>query len=204
MSSFGVTKSPYRQFLLCLAGILLVLAAMDILWLHKLSSPPLEDESGNVTTKGEAWRRTDLIWGSVFLLSGTALFVVAAGGLAAGRPVAELTDEGVRLRVAGPQKTITLPWNEIRGARVVLVEGEGVNPRPVLAIDAFDPAQFPYELWGAEWVDGKLHVDADGWSDPPEDVVVRIELDLEQWRRHAAIAELETELVDPGADEEQL
>lgn len=202
MSYFQVTKSPYRQFLIGLAGIILVLAALDVLWLHKLSSPPLEDDSGVVTTKGDAWRRTDLIWGSVFLLSGSALFAVAAAGLASGRPVVELGDDGVRLRLAGPTKTVTIPWDEVVGSRVILVDGDGVQPRPVLSIAVVDPTRYPYELWGAEWVDGRLHVDADGWSDPPEDVAVRIELGREQWRYHQARVDSDTETMedDPSGD----
>lgn len=202
MSRYRVAKSPARQLLLGLAGILLLLAAMDILWLHKVSSEPLEDDAGKITTRGEAWRRTDLIWGTLFVVTGTGLFAVAVVGLASGKPVAEITDEGLDLRVAGPQKMVTFPWDDLVGIRSGLVDGDGVRPRRILIVEVEDPTQYPFDVWGADWVDGVLHVDADAWAEPPEELALRMELELEQWRRRAAEKpsgdELAAEHPDPG------
>lgn len=182
MSRYRVTKSPFRQFLLGLAGIVLVLAAMDILWLHNVSSEPLVNDAGEITTRGQAWRRTDLIWGSLFLISGAGLFGAAAIGLASGRAVAEITDAGLELRVGGPHKTVTFAWADLVAVRSVLAAGDGLHPRPVLVVEVSDPSRYPPELWGGEWIDSAFHADADGWSESPDDLAVRMEIGLEQWR----------------------
>jgi hypothetical protein len=183
---YRVAKSPFRQFLLGLAGILLILAAMDVVWLHKVSSEPLKDDAGQITTRGEAWRRTDLIWGTLFLVSGAGLFGAAAIGLASGMAIAEITYDGLRLRIGGPQQTVTLPWDDIISVRSVLVDGEGVHPRPVLVVEVEDPSRYRPDVWGGEWVGRELRVDADGWAEPPEELVVRMEIALDRFRREGA------------------
>jgi hypothetical protein len=183
VTGYRVTRSPFRQFLLGIAGIVLILAAMDVLWLHKVSSAPLTDDAGQITTRGEAWRRTDLIWGTLFLVSGVGLFGAAAAGLALGRPVAEITQDGLRLRVGGPRRSITLSWDDIGSVRSALVDGEGVRPRPILVVEVEDPSRYRPDIWGGEWVGRELHVDADGWSEPPEQIVVRMEIALDRFRR---------------------
>ncbi|MDH3500375.1 MAG: hypothetical protein OEM97_09655 [Acidimicrobiia bacterium] len=189
MTGYRITKSPFRQFLLGLVGIVLVLAAMDVLWLHKVSSEPLENDAGEITTRGEAWRRTDLIWGSLFLISGAGLFVGATIGLASGMAVAEIADDGLRLRVGGPRKTVTFAWADLVEVRSALADGDGVQPRPVLMVIVEDPSRYPSDVWGGDWIDGVLHVDADGWSERVEELVVRVELDLEARRRRSAVAD---------------
>ena len=186
MNAYRVTKSPFRQFLLGIAGIVLILAAMDILWLHKLSAEPLLNDAGEITTRGEAWRRTDLIWGTLFLVSGVGLFASAAIGLASGLAVAEITPDGLRLRVGGPQKNVTFAWDDLVAVRSTLVDGDGVRPRRVLVVEVSDPAPYPRDVWGGEWAGAALHVDADGWSDSPDELAIRMELEIEQWHRHAA------------------
>ncbi len=181
--SYRVTKSAFRQFLLGLAGIILVLAAMDILWLHKVSSEPLVNDAGALTTRGQAWRRTDLVWGSAFLITGTGLFAVAAVGLATGGPVAEITDDGLRLRVGGPQKMVTFPWDQLVAVRSVLVDGDGARPREVVTVEVADRSLFPDDLWSGEWIGNTFHLDADGWSESPDELAVRMELALERWHQ---------------------
>ncbi len=189
MSRYRVAKSPARQLLLGLAGVLLLLAAMDILWLHKVSSEPLEDDAGRITTRGEAWRRTDLIWGTLFVVTGGGLFVAAVAGLATGKPVAEITDDGLDLRVAGPQKMVTFRWDDLVDVRSGLVEGDGVHPRQILIVEVEDPTRYPFDVWGADWVDGVLQVDTDAWAEPPDELALRMELEIEQWRRRAQEAD---------------
>lgn len=184
MNPYRIAKAPTRQLLLGLAGIVLLLAAMDVLWLHEVSSEPLEDDAGNITTRGEAWRRTDLIWGTLFVVTGGGMFITAVAGLASGRPVAEITDEGLRLRVGGPRKTVTFAWDDLVEVRSRLVEGDGVRPRRVLTVEVDDPTRYPFDVWGADWVDGVLHVDADSWAEPPEELAVRMELEIGQAQRH--------------------
>ncbi len=202
MTRYRVAKAPTRQLLLGLAGVLLLLAALDILWLHKVSSEPLEDDAGKITTRGEAWRRTDLIWGTLFVVTGGGLFAAAVAGLASGKPVAEITDDGMALRVAGPQKMVVFRWDDLVDVRPGLVEGDGVRPRRVLIVEVDDPTRYPFDVWGADWVDGVLYVDADSWAEPPEELALRMELELEQWRRRAQEKAVSDQLAADGSSPE--
>ena len=49
MNVFSVHRSPLRQFMFGLAGLILILAAIDIVWAHKLAEPPTIDAAGNLT-----------------------------------------------------------------------------------------------------------------------------------------------------------
>jgi hypothetical protein len=161
------------------AGFLLLLAALDVVVLHRLSDPPLTDDNGVITSKGQTERRTDLVWGTLFTVAGAALVVVGAGGMVIGRSFLELDDVGVKLRVAGPMSYLEIPWEDIVAVRSGRDHGdEGRIPVPQLLIELHDRAGYPDALWGAIWEGNTLRVDADGWDTVPEDVAVRSELIL--------------------------
>jgi hypothetical protein len=201
---YRVGRSPLRQFLLGLAGILLVVAAIDIVWVHEVSSPPLTDDNGGLTSVGLGWRRTDLIWGAVFMVAGVGLFLAGAVGLARGRAVAELSDDGISLRVGGPDTMVLFPWDDIVSVRSARVPGEGRMPRPQLLLAVRDPTRFPYDLWSAEWIDGVLHVDGDTWAEPPEELAVRAALELERLgNRYRAVESVPADAVTGGKEPEE-
>ena len=114
---FTAKRSVARQLLMTAAGILLLMAALDIVSLHYLSDPPTTDSNGLLTSKGQTERRTDIAWGSLFTAVGCSLIVVGVGGLVAARPIVELTDESIRLRVAGPLSMLDIPWDDVVSVR---------------------------------------------------------------------------------------
>jgi len=176
---FASTRSPTRQLLFAAAGILLLIAALDIVSLHRLSDPPSTDDNGLLTSKGQTERRTDLIWGTLFGSIGGMLVVVGLGGLLAGRSVVELTDDSLRLRVAGPLSMLEIPWDDIVSVKTDRdFEDDGRIPVPVLLVEVTDPGRYPRGLWGAVWNGAFLQVDADGWETSVEDVAVRAQLML--------------------------
>lgn len=163
------------------AGGLLLVAALDVVSLHRLSDPPTTDDNGLITSKGQTERRTDLAWGTLFVVVGGALVVVGLGGFVSNRPVIELDDEAIRLRIAGPLTMLDIPWDNIVTVRAGRdYEDDGQVPIPVLLIEVDDAAPFPSELWGAIWDGNTLQVDADGWETTVDDVVIRSELMLER------------------------
>ena len=176
---FASTRSPARQLLLTAAGILLLIAALDIVSLHRLSDPPATDDNGVLTSKGQTERRTDVIWGTLFGSIGGMLVVVGLGGLIAGRPVVELGDDALRLRVAGPLSMLEIPWDDIVSVKSGRdYEDDGRIPVPVLLVEVADPGKYPEQLWGSVWKGPVLQVDADGWEAGVEDVAIRAEFML--------------------------
>jgi hypothetical protein len=176
---FAATKSPTRQLLLIAVGLLLLFAALDIVSLHRLSDPPTTDDDGFITSKGQTERRTDLVWGTLFVVAGGSFLVAGLGGLVTGRAVVELHDEALRLRVAGPMSYLEIPWQDIVAVRSDRDYGDdGFVPTPVFVVEVADRAGYPDALWGAVWVGNSLQVDADSWGTMVEDVVIRSELML--------------------------
>lgn len=180
---FASKRSATRQLFMAAAGILLLVAALDIVSLHRLSDPPTTNADGVLTSKGQTERRTDIAWGSLFTAVGASLIVVGLGGLVAARPMVELTDESIRLRVAGPLSMMDIPWEDIVSVRSGRdYDDDGRVPIPVFLVDVDDRGKYPDGLWGAVWRGNTLYVDADGWETPVEDVVVRAELQLDRPR----------------------
>ena len=178
---FTTSRSRVHQLLLAAAGVLLLLAAIDIVSLHKLSDPPSTNDDGVLTSKGQTERRTDMIWGSIFTAVGGSLIVVGLGGLMTGRPVVEIDDEVLSLRVAGPMSMLDFPWHDIVSVRSGRDrEDDGRVPTPVLLVEVDEPGKYPKELWGAVWEGPVLQVDAGGWAAAVEDVAVRCQLMLDR------------------------
>jgi len=174
---FGVTKSPVHQLLMGAAGLLLLLAAFDIVSWHKLSDPPSANDDGLLTSKGQTERRTDLVWGTLFFVAGGGLIVVSVAGLLMARPVVELRDEALRLRVAGPLATLDVAWEDIVSVRSGRDYDDGGRvPTAVLLVEVADRTKYPDGLWGAVWEDNTLRVDADSWDVAVEDIAIRCEL----------------------------
>ena len=187
MIRLRVERSPIRQFLAGLAGLVLILAAMDVIWLHRVSGPPAANEDGTLTSRGIVDRRTDVLWGSLLLVSGSVVLIGAMAGLAIRRPVVELTDEELRIRVGGgrrsgnPLGVVAIPWEEVVSVRSATDESEGWQPMRVLIVGVDHPGALPAEPWGGVWVGDELHLDADGWQVPPEEVAMRADMMI---RRH--------------------
>ena len=180
---FTATRSPVRQLLLAAAGILLLIAAIDIVSLHKLSDPPSTNDDGALTSKGQTERRTDMIWGSLFTAVGGSLIVVGLGGLMTGRSVVEIDEEALSLRVAGPMSMLDFAWSDIVSVRSGRdYEDDGRIPTSLLLVEVDDPGKYPDELWGAVWDGPILQVDADGWEVSVEDLAVRCQLMLDRPR----------------------
>lgn len=194
MTLLRVERSSWRQFLVGLVGLILIVTAFDVLWGHWISTPPHTDEQGAITTKGKAQRRADIIWGGVLLVGGGALFGGAVVGLVRRRPVLVVEEEGLDLYVTGPTTSAYLPWADVRSVRSSAADDpDGGRPVRVLCIEVTERGELPADPWGAEWDDDVLTIDATGWSVPLEEVVVHADLALADYRREKDSA--------PGGDE---
>ena len=179
MPQFTVSRSRVRLFLMIAVGIVLVIAALDIVAFHKLSEPPITNDDGGLTTKGQAEEREDLAWGAAFTAVGASLLVAGGVGLVRPRPMVEVRDDGLSLRVAGPRTLYDFPWDDIVSVRSGRdFDDDGRQAVPILMVEVTDASRYPDALWGAVWDGNTLRVDADGWDTPVEEVVVRTDIVL--------------------------
>lgn len=177
-----VDRSPIRLFLLGLAGLVLIVAALDIFSWHILSGPPATNEDGVLTSRGVVQRRSDILWSSLFIVSGATMLGVAVISLFRREPVVEVTTEALHLRIAGPRRGIAIPWSEVRSVRSGSDHGDGAVPNRLLLVEVADPGRYPPDPWGAEWSGSVLRIDADSWDTPAEEVAVHCNVALNRVR----------------------
>jgi len=178
-----VDISPVRQFLMGLVGLVLIVAAVDIMWGHWLSTPPDANEDV-VTSKGRSQQRADIVWGGAFLIGGTTLFGVAVVSLVRRRPVLLIRDDGIEVYVSGPTTSNFVSWDDVRSLRSSLERDEDASrPRDVLVVDVTARGHLPEDPWGAEWHGTELRIDAGSWQPDVAEVVVHAQLALEEFRR---------------------
>ena len=186
MNELRVYRSLLRTFLVFVAGALLLLTAIDIVAAHVVSGEPETDTAtGALTSRGQNQRRSDLTWGWSLMLIGGTLIVGSGASFVMRRPVLEVRSDALRVRVAGPQRFLTIPYDDVTWVHSAADGDDEVVPPRVLLIHVRSAASYPESLWGAEWDGNTLVLDADSWSRRPEDVATRVEVALEAWRRHA-------------------
>lgn len=164
-------------------GLLLLIAAVEIVWAHQFSLEPETDDNGVLTSRGAKRRNQDLIVGTAFILSGGGLVAVALVGLVNPRAVVVVDDDGLRLRIAGPQRSLTIPWDEVTEIRSGREPGDGLRTRAVLLVALRHAEAWPSEYWSARRDGRWLVVDGESWATPPEQVVVHAQLALDAYRR---------------------
>jgi len=167
-----------------MAGVLLVLAAIDVAGTHTVSGQPETDTStGLLTGRGQNQRRSGLMWGAALGTTGAVLLVGSVTSLLWRRPVLEVGDAGLRLRIAGPHRFLDVPWDEITWVHSAADgDSDEVVPPRVLLVHVRSSVRYPSALWGATWDGNTLVVDADSWNRRPEDVAAQVDLALDAWR----------------------
>jgi len=173
-----VERSPLVQFLVGLVGLLLVLVALDVVWIHRFSSPP-DRANGALTTRGRGDLAVDAVWGAALLLAGGGLFTYAVVGLVRRKAIVEVGDEGMTLDVGGPLSPgVFVPWDDVAEVRCGFVE-EGIHVVPCLEIELRQRGALPARPWGATWADERtLVVEAEDWSESVEDVAIHASVAL--------------------------
>lgn len=198
MTHLEVDRSISRQILLMLAGLVLVIAAVDVMWAHQLSGPPETNDDGAFTSRGNAQRRQDILWSSVFIVAGGGAVVFGGIGLVRRRGVLELTDEGIRVRVLATSGYLELPWGEIRAIRSGVDDAGNEIDEPLLVVTVIDPYLYPHNLWGAEWRGHDLRINAGMWGTAVEDVVVHASLLASRRSPKTTVHVAEPEQVEPA------
>ncbi len=184
MKLLAVHRSPIRLFLFGMVGLLLMITAIDVMWLHRVSTPP-ETNDDALTTTGSNQQRADYLWGIPMLFGGTALFGYAMFSLLQREPVLTIRDDGVELQLGKPGAPAAfVPWDaidDIYGATDP--DPDEGEPFPIVVFDVARPELLPEEPWDAEWDGSRLKVNAGSWERRLEEVVLHARVAMEASRR---------------------
>ena len=203
-------RSPFRLFVLGIVGMFLMIAAVDVMLTHWVSTPPEENE-GVLTTRGQAQQRGDIIWGTAMLGAGTLLFVGTVVELGRRKPLVEIREDGLFLAVSTTSDEVVVPWGQVEsvGSGVTVDANDG-GERTELIIVVNSREDLPDNLVGAEWDGPRLRVDTHDWSEPVADVALAAQGALEHYRRVQEIEAMgqpeltwETTVTDPSESESQ-
>lgn len=184
-------RSPTRLFAFGVVGIILIVAAIDVMFLHEISTPP-EATDGVLTTRGLAQQRGDIVWGAALIGIGTLLTGGAVVELVRRRPQAVVDSAGITLAIGHHEEEVQIPWENVRDVLSdVVVDPYDGSTREVLLIDVVEREGLPDVPVGGEWVRNELRIDAHDWTKRVTDVALSAQGALEHSRRIRAIQQME-------------
>jgi hypothetical protein len=161
-----VRRSALRMWLLAIAGIPLLVLAVDVLtnrritnWLREIVFNPNDTQ---------IFEPRDVIWAWALLLFSGVLVIWGLKELFLPTKLIEATDAGLRVRLRGPFRGPDLiPWGNVVDVRAGEIEDEG-DILLLLEIEVVARGELPEHPWGARWVQSRvLGVLAEDWSSPP-------------------------------------
>lgn len=184
-------RSPLRLFLFGLIGLLMMMAAVDVMWGHWISTEPDHNE-GVLSTRGLAQQRGDILWGAAMIGVGTFLLGGAVVELVRRKPQCVVTSNGIKVPVGVREKELFILWTNVRDVWFVVEDDpyDGSH-RKKLVIDVVDPVDLPVQPYGGEWRGSQLHLDAQDWTRDADEVATAARAALEHYRRVAEIKLME-------------
>lgn len=183
-------RSPLRLFVFGMIGVALVLASVDIMFGHWLSTPP-EENNGVLTTRGQAQQRGDIIWGAAMVGMGTLLVGGSVVELVRRRPVAEVRPDELMVAIGPHESDVVIPWENVRSVTSdTMLDPYDGSEREVLLIDVFERDGLPGEPIGAAWHGLELRVDAHDWSKRVTDIALSAQGALGHHRRVEEIKQM--------------
>ncbi|MCL1594123.1 MAG: hypothetical protein M3132_07235 [Actinomycetia bacterium] len=184
-------RSPLRLFLLGVVGLLLVIAAIDVMFAHRISTEP-ENNEGVLTTRGQAQQRGDIVWGAVMIGAGTLLFGGGIIELIRRKPVIQIREDGLVAAIGTTQTDVVIPWVQMNAVTSAVIEDEyDGGMRDQLIVDVNDRTGLPDAVVSARWVGSELRIDAMDWTKRVTEIALSAQGALEHSRRVAEIAEME-------------
>ncbi len=157
-------RSPLRLFVVGCLGIVLLIAALDIMFFHWLSTPP-DGYPGALSTRGQAQQRGDIIWGATFIGIGVLLFGWAVAELFRRKPVVDVRDDGLFVQIGANHPDVLIPWSDISDVRSTVQKDpfDGTE-REQLIVSITDAKEIPDAIAGARWEGHDLYIDAHDWT----------------------------------------
>ena len=184
-------RSPTRLFAFGLLGLLLIVASVDVMFAHWVSTVP-ENTDGVLTTRGQAQQRGDIVWGAVMLGTGTLLFAGALVELVRRQPQCVISAGGIEAPIGSHGDIVTVQWSNVSGVRGELIEDPFDGSRRAhLVVDVVDSDELPHELRGARWNGNELQIDAQEWTKGVSEYAIAAQGALGHYRRMDEIRHME-------------
>ena len=190
MNSVLIRRSAMKMWKWSLAGVPLVVIAIDVLTRRRLTNALREVLFRPEDT--QIFEPRDVIWAWIMLVCGLVLVGVGLKELMFPTTMVEADADGLRLRLSGPLRPPTsLNWEQVDdiGSGSVADEGDRL---PVLWVRVFEPEELPDQPWGARWIDeSTVAVLASDW----DRTAVRAAEEI-------TLLALEAARTQPGSDDE--
>lgn len=187
MERVRVRRSFVRMWLIALAGVPMLVVAVDILYRRRLYGAL----SAAIFTPNDPQlvEPRDLIWAVALGGLGLALIVFGVVELLNPRPVVAADGRGLRLHLGHPlARPVSIPWDEVDDVGAEEVNDDG-GVVPVLWVRVLKPDRLPANPWGARWIENDtIALLASDWEIPPGLVAERV---------------AEVAVAGAGADEEE-
>lgn len=187
-----VYRSPLRMFLLGVVGLILIVASIDVMFAHSVSTEPEKRDDGSLSTRGQAQQRGDILWGAVMFGAGTLLFGGGIIELVRRRPALRIREEGLTATIGTTAPDVTIPWSQIESVSSVVTEDKfdgGLREQFVVVVN--DRSGLPADVVAAQWIGDELHIDAVDWTKRVTDVALSAQGALKHSRRVAEIEQME-------------
>ncbi len=176
-----VRRSMRRPVFTLAAGLVALVAAVDLLFGYVVFPEPEVDDEGRRTNQGRSERRADITWGVGLAVAGAGLVLWGASDLRR-RPVLAADGEGILLAAPGiGGRPWRIGWNEVLAVRSTLDEDETGQSR-ALALELAHPALGLTDPRGARWEGDLLLIDAGDWSPALPEVADLLQKMLERSR----------------------
>ena len=165
-----VKRSAVRMWLLAIAGIPLLVIAIDVLtnrritnWLREIIFAPADTQ---------IYEPRDVIFAWAMLLFSATIVLWGLKELFWPTKVIEVRESGLLLKLRGPLRPAdNVAWSEVVDVTAGTLEDDG-DELPVLEVKFLSRGELPDYPWGARWLDERnLAMLAQDWSKDPEEVV---------------------------------
>lgn len=165
-------RSPFRVFIVGLVGVVLILGAIDVMFLHKFSTPP-SGAPGQLDTRGLAEQRGDIVWGAGMIGMGVILVGSSLIELFRRKPAVDVRDDGLYVQIGAHNPDVLIPWSHIADVTSAVHEDpfDG-SIREQLVVRVSDARTIPREISGAAWVGTDLYIDAHDWNRSVTDIAL--------------------------------
>jgi hypothetical protein len=165
-------RSPFRVFIVGMVGVGLILAAIDVMFIHVVSTAPT-GSPGQLDTRGLAQQRGDIIWGAGMIGMGVILFASSLIELIRRKPAVDVRDDGLYAQIGANNPDVLIPWTDIASVSSTIFEDpfDG-SVREHLVVSVIDTKEIPPAISGATWFGSDLHIDAHDWNRSVTDIAL--------------------------------